>query len=154
MNNIISDISNSSVLTNTFDITKITEVLPSDVFVHHICPLINPRWLKYTDTAHYEKYSYTLIDELNGKYQSYLRYIIRNDLDYCLEQQLLHHKAVFLKKKKIRYKNTRISSLLHFIYHISNEYRANKCKTIIKTLFNDALKKYKKNTTYNNKWSN
>ena len=154
MNNIKTDCSNTTILNKSFDITKINEILCDDLFLYKICPYVNPKWLKYTNKENYEKYSYCVKDELNGTYQSYLRYIIRNDFDYCLKHQLGHHRNIFLKKKKIRYKNKRFTNLLHFIFNLSNEYNANKCKDTIKELFSDSLKKYKNNTTYNNKWSN
>ena len=128
-------------------------IICEDVLYYVIFPFINDDLLKLTTKVRYEEYAVTIKDTLKSKYTNYIRFLLRNDYDYCLRIQLESQPAFFLKHKNFRYKKTRFTYCVDFLRYLSIQYKATKCKIFLET-YKKTNKLYKKYTTYHNKWSN
>ena len=86
---------------------------------------------------------------------SYIRFIIRNNYWFILNNLLENYYKLWTKKNKYKYKNIIYSDYLQFITHYCIENNANDCKNII-LLFIEKLgmskNQHKNNTTINIRW--
>lgn len=64
-------------------------------------------------------------------FDSYVRNIIRNDIDFVFLYVLNEHKHKWNKKKKIKYKNLIVNSYFELVNKYCIEYKSNKCRKIL-----------------------
>lgn len=109
----------------------------------HIFSYIPPYELVWVQKQHYLNKHY-FIDtnlKLQKRYESYIRHIIRKDLDFVLTTILTrvnnHHWL-----KKYQYRHTKYSNFYHFMDCFSFDNNAFKCRSALFT--NVFKKKYKK----------
>ena len=90
------------------------------------------------------------------KYNSYLRFNIRHDNDFVLNQLIKENFNLWIKPKNIKYKNTVYPSYINYIQALSIEYSSMRCKKKIEDFDKARLEKKipKKNRIKNIKWTN
>ena len=80
----------------------------------------------------YEKHYIKTINRLRKKkYNSYIRFIIRNDYSYLFDNLLKHKYTDFHKKADFNYKNVTYKYLYEFIKYYIQINKSDKCKQII-----------------------
>lgn len=68
-------------------------------------------------------------------YDSYIRFIIRNDSNFIFENILEMNYHKWSKIKKWKYKNLKFNNYIHYILYLCQLYTSGKCKNIIKYSF-------------------
>ena len=89
--------------------------------------------------------------------QSYLRNILRKDLNFVFSYYLQYYFKKFIKPRKIKYNSYIFSTYMNLIRHITITYDSQKCYQIVLDFEEkNAIdkKKYKKKKIKLNKWSN
>ena len=66
-----------------------------------------------------------------SKYESYVRFIIRNDYSFLFKKLLHYKESTIHMQSKIAYKNINYKSEYELIKHHINAYESSKCKKII-----------------------
>ena len=132
------------------EIEKMPEVL-----VNHIYSFIPIHILSLTCKKHWET-NYKNIE--TRSYNSYCRYLLRNDMSYIFNHYFRLNYVLIIKKRKVSYKNKFFDSYYEMIKYLSlHEYNAQRClKTMNNYIKNNSIhkKKYKKMKTRLTKWSN
>jgi len=119
---------------------------------------INPVYKIFLNKENYYKFNYlisTLI--IKGRYESYIRDIIRNDYIFIFKNILQDKLYLWIQPYDYKYKNIVYNNYVEFLLFYSNKNNSYKCYTLIKTQLelSGFKKKQRKNNklTYN-KWSN
>ena len=132
------------------EIEKMPEVL-----VNHIYGFIPIHILSLTCKKHWES-NYENIE--TRSYNSYCRYLLRNDMSYIFYHYFRLNYVLIIKKRKVSYKNNFFDSYYEMIKYLSlHEYNSQRClKTMNNYIKNNSInkKKYKKMKTRLTKWSN
>ena len=110
----------------------------------------------FLNKNNYIKYNH-LIDILiiNGRYESYVRNIIRNDYSFVFDQIFKRKYKYWLQIKKYQYTDTIYKNYILFLLYYSNINNSQKCYDIINLQLNlmGFKKDWCKNTRIkNNKW--
>ena len=115
----------------------------------------------FINKEYYLKYNY-LIDNIidygsYGRYESYIRDIIRLDFIFVFTQILERKYTFFLRIRNYKYNNVIYSNFLMFLLYFCNKNNAQKCSNLINLQLSlSGLKKErrKNNRLKYNKWSN
>ena len=82
--------------------------------------------------TNYEEHYVNIINNLRkSKYNSYIRFIIRNDYSYLFDNLLKHKYNQFHIKNKISYKNITYKYLYEFVKYYIQINNASKCHNIL-----------------------
>ena len=107
---------------------------------------IDKRFLYNTETAYY------------SKLDSYINYIIKNDLHYVFERLIRYKYKHWVKIKRYKYKGCMHINYLTFLNHLCITSQSTKCRNVIKKMEKEIpilrKKKYKKIRHINNTWTN
>ena len=130
-------------------------ILLPEVLVLHIFYYVPLTTLKLTCKTHWES-NYKKI--ISKSYNSYCRYLLRNDMSYVFLNYFKANNVIIMKKRKVRYKKNYFDSYFEMIKYLSlHEYNSQRClKNMNNFIKNNSIgkKKYKKMKTRLNKWSN
>jgi len=131
--------------------------LPYEIveYIYNFIPLSILAFLTKTNYLKYHKYvKHTFSKELQD---SYIRFVIRNDLSFVVEQLIKENITLWLNYKKYKFKKIIYIDYFHYLYYFCIDNRSENCKN----LFYDVLKKtgtsqnqYKKNIVTNVRWTN
>lgn len=110
----------------------------------------------FTCKPYYQKFHKLIITPF--KFDTYLRNIIKFDLNFVLSQVLKDEEERILKNRKIyyRFKNYRFNSYINYLHTLIQEYNSKKCQNIFlewisnKNICKNSFKKKKRD----NKWTN
>ena len=138
------------------NIINILYNIPYDILVNHIYQYISNDVLVWLNKDYYIKYHNNIIIKLGkNNFDSYIRFIIKNDLCFPFKQ-IISNPEIFLYKnfflRKYNYKSMYFDTYYDFFNYYSIENNSNNCKNIINSLYNK--KKYKQVKIRNNKWKN
>lgn len=130
-------------------------ILLPEVLVIHIFYYVPLTTLKLTCKTQWESNYKNIISK---SYNSYCRYLLRNDMSYVFLNYFKTNHMIIMKKRKVRYKKLFFDSYFEMIKYLSlHEYNSQRClKTMNNFIKNNSIdkKKYKKMKTRLNKWSN
>lgn len=136
------------------------QIFPQEILekIWFYIPNSNKVWIsKY----YYEKYHYTLIyPKLKLNYNSYMRFIIRNEYLYLMKINIQEHYYVWCSKiVNIKYKKSTYPKYVDYIKTLSLENSCNKIYNLLKNCentnkTNKSLKSNRKIKYKYNKWTN
>jgi hypothetical protein len=129
------------------------QYLPNDILVI-IWQKLNPYNKIFVNKENYITYN-SLIDKHIGRYESYIRDIIRNDYSYAFNFILKRQFNSFIQIKNYRYYNTNYSNYIFFIISYCQINNSHKCLNLVNLQLDlTELKKKgcKKNRIKNNRW--
>ena len=130
------------------------QLLPVDIinYIKEYVPFITIIFLEKNTYILYHDY---IVYKILGKIEKYIRFIIRNDFEFVLNQMMHTYYKKWINQQKYLYKDTIYYNYLSFILFFITENNSNKCKRLL----NDHLKKhgisknlYKNNTFINKRW--
>ena len=135
----------------------IIQYLPDEIINIIFCKL-NPSQLIFLNKEYYNKLSH-LVDTLisKGRYDSYIRDIIRNDYDFIFKNVLSRKFNNWIIIKNYRYNKIIYPDFLHYLLSYSENNNSHKCKFLINLQLQlSGLKKdwRKNNRIKYNRWSN
>lgn len=105
--------------------------LPDDI-LYDIYLLIHNESKYLLNKTNYEKHYVNIINSLRkAKYNSYIRFIIRNDYSYLFDNLLKHKYNEFHIKNKISYKNITYKYLYEFVKYYIQTNNSCRCNNIL-----------------------
>ena len=115
----------------------------------------------WVNKYYYEKYHYSLVyPKLKLNYNSYMRFIIRNEYLYLMKINIQEHYDVWSNKiVNIKYKKHTFPKYVDYIKSLSLENNSNKIYSLLKSYenrnkINKSLKSNRKIKYKYNKWTN
>tara|TARA_B100001093_G_scaffold507866_1_gene569082 strand:+ start:3026 stop:3445 length:420 start_codon:yes stop_codon:yes gene_type:complete len=135
----------------------IIEYLPDDI-INIIFNKINVFQLIFLNKEYYHKFNYLVDSKINiGRYDSYVRDIVRNDYSFIFENILIRKINFWLLRKNYLYNNVIYNDFLDFLLFYCKNNNSNKCSHLIYLQLDlSGLKKKrpKNNRIKYNRWSN
>lgn len=125
INNIPSDIKNVLWL---YIPKSVKSLLCKNFFLNYYYTIQNNLENKYRIQFR----EYNSLNNKNKSYDSYIRFIIRNDFNFIFENMLNIHYVRWNKSKTWNYKNIRFRNYLEYILYLCEINTSGKCKNIIK----------------------
>ena len=129
--------------------------LPEEILINSIKPHLDPKslvWLNKDNYITHHKYIYSMIGNQRtltspgGKFDSFVRYIIREEATFVLNQILVEKIKIWYNSPIYRYANHKYKNYLFFIYQYSIDNNFTKSKTCINDIAKSILgKKWHKN---------
>lgn len=135
---------------NTIEMTLINKVLCLDL-KRYIYEFIPHKFLVWSSKEHYQSQHHHIehfIQERN-LFDSYVRMVIRKDMNFVLEMLLHSSTRIINWKKQFIYKKIKYASYFHFIDCLSFENHAIKCRNL---LFDNVYRKKHKKVYTNLSW--
>ena len=135
------------------------DILPPEI-VLHIWSFIPNSTRVWLTKEYYEKYHKICITpQLIPRFNTYIRYIIRNQYEYLIKIQLRENYDIWINKYNWTYQYNTYTTYIHYLLYLSQTYRANKSYNIIKNYGNNnknnyRLKLNKSIRSKYNKWTN
>ena len=104
----------------------------------------------------YVTYQNSIKSIVGKRQESYIRYILRNDLDFIFSIRIQEYGEYWSKINKERYKDYIFDNKLLLYKYYTIENNANKCRELIDTYLNDNMniKRHKKCKIVKTIWSN
>lgn len=144
---------------------SLLDTLPEEVRIEHILPHLPPQVLIWLNRANYIKYHRivrplipnTRSDRFPlGKWETYIRHMIREDCSFVIAQLLSDHARIWLRHSGYHYKTRSFPSYLHFLFQYSLDVTASRCRRCINDKAIDLIGKkwYKRTHERSNRWSN
>lgn len=141
------------------------DCIPEEVREKHILPHLPPQVLVWLNRTNYIKHHHVLRSFIStmpserfilGKWETYIRYMIREDCSFVIAQLLSYHSRVWLKHSGYYYKTKSFPSYLHFLFQYSLDVSASRCRRCINNKAIDLIGKkwYKRTRERSNRWSN
>ena len=140
------------------------QIFPSEIIeiIWNYIPISIKVWVSKT---YYEKYHYSIIyPSLKLNYNSYMRWVIRNQYIYLMKINVVEHYSLWSSKLvNIKYKNKTYPMYISYIKTLALENNSNKIYSLIKNYekeneknnkTNKSLKSNKKIKYKKNQWSN
>ena len=110
---------------------SIFSLLSKDHYLFHF-----PEKQLYLENNYNIRYPhYNGSDNSHKSYDSYIRFIIRNDSNFIFENILKMNYDKWCKIKKWSYKNLKFKNYIQYILYLCQKYTSGKCKNIIKYSF-------------------
>ena len=129
--------------------------LPEEILINSIKPHLDPKslvWLNKDNYITHHKYIYSMIGNQRTltspgrKFDSFVRYIIREEATFVLNQILVEKIKIWYNSPIYRYANHKYKNYLFFIYQYSIDNNFTKSKTCINDIAKSILgKKWHKN---------
>jgi hypothetical protein len=113
------------------DILKRVAILPDELIniIHKYIPTTTLVWLT---KQHYNSYHrYVIPKLLKIDRDSYMRHLLRNDFDILFNMQLRENAIKWKSSKKYIYKKKVYKNYFEFIWELSTENEATKCRNLI-----------------------
>ena len=134
------------------DICVRVEMLPKEIanIIKEYIPLITMIFIEKKKYILYHDY---ILHKIRKQEESYIRFIIRDDLDFVLLQILKKYHIKWINTKKYLYKDIIYYNYLSFILSFILENNSNKCKQLTNLFLEKQgiSKNIYKNTTFINK---
>ena len=108
---------------------------------------------KKTYILYHDALFYKILNQNQG--ENYIRFIIRNDLDFVLSQIFENNYKQWINKTKYLYEDTIYCNYLSFILHFILKNNSDKCKQLTNKFCKKlgiSKKLYKNNTFINKRW--
>ena len=146
-------------------ILNLLDKLPDEIIEINIKPHLKPQTLVWLNKSLYIKYHKCIEQMIDnqpserfpiGKYESYVRNIIHTDSSFVMDRLLSERFIWWNRVKNYYYKHKKYWTYIHFIFNLSIDKKASKCRKVI----NEYSKKHLGNNWYKNtksiryKWSN
>ena len=99
--------------------------LPNEILINNIFPYLHPKSLVWLNKDYYQKYHiyvYSMIGNQRsltfpgGKFDSFVRYIIREDATYVLERLLIEKIKIWYHSPIYKYANHKYKNYLFYLY--------------------------------------
>lgn len=129
--------------------------LPEEILINNIKPHLDPKSLVWLNKDNYitrHKCIYSMIGNQRtltfpgGKFDSFVRYIIREEATFVLNQILVEKIKIWYSSSIYKYANHKYKNYLFFIYQYSIDNNFTKSKTCINNIAKSILgKKWHKN---------
>jgi len=113
------------------DILKRISILPDELIniIHQYLPTSTLIWLT---KRHYSMYHRHVVSKsLKIDRDSYMRHLLRNDLDFLFNMQLRENADKWKASKKYIYKKKVYKNYFEFIWELSTENEATKCRNLM-----------------------
>lgn len=138
---------------STLDIIALINKLICLDIKRYIYKFIPPKFLVWSTKEHYQSQHHHIEHFLQERklFDSYVRMVIRKDLDFVLEMLLHPSTRVINWKKPFTYKKIKYANYFHFIDCLSFENHATKCRTL---LFDNVYRKKHKKVYSSISWIN
>ena len=141
------------------------DCVPEEVRVKHILPHLSPQVLVWLNRDNYIKYHSVLRPLIPntrserfplGKWETYVRHMIREDCSFVVAQLLSDHARVWLRHSGYHYKTRSFPSYLHFLFQYSLDVTSARCRKCINDKAIDLIGKkwYKRTRERSRRWSN
>jgi hypothetical protein len=134
--------------------------LPEEVVKYCIQPFLPLSVVAFLSKKNYKNYHPTIIKPMlyEKGYDTYMRYIIRNDFYFLFEISLYENFEKWLKLTKFIYKSSLYCNYIFFLLEFCIECDSQKCREILQNVFvqkgfNKDRNKYK-NKSVNIVWKN
>ena len=136
---------------------ELIKYFPDDI-IAKIWSFININNKVFINKEHYIKHN-KLIDNFisNGRYESYIRDIIRHDAAFVFQNLLHRNFYIFLNIDNYRYDDIIYGNYILFLLYFSNKNNSQKCSNLINlqlSLSGLKKKRCKNNRIKYNRWSN
>ena len=114
--------------------------LPEEIVREHIFPKLSPETLVWLNKENYIKH-HNIIHKLipkgrhaqfiQGSYEAYVRYMVRNDYSFVFKQILNERKDAWIKTPHFIYKAKIYNTYLHFLAGFAFSNASYKCEQLI-----------------------
>jgi len=128
--------------------------LPEEIVTYCIQPFLPLSTLTFLSKTNYAKYHQTIIKPIlyEKGLDTYMRYIIRNDLNFLFETSLYENFEKWLKLTKFMYKSSIYCNYIFFLLEFCIENDSQKCRNVLSNVFvqkgfNKDKNKYRNKTT-------
>jgi hypothetical protein len=128
--------------------------LPEEIVTYCIQPFLPLSTLAFLSKTNYAKYHQTIIKPIlyEKGLDTYMRYIIRNDLNFLFETSLYENFDKWLKLTKFMYKSSIYCNYVFFLLEFCIENDSQKCRSVLSNVFvqkgfNKDRNKYRNKTT-------
>jgi hypothetical protein len=132
--------------------------LPREIIEEHIWPYISPYVKLWLNKSYYIKYHHHTKKYISEDiYDSYVRFIIRNDYSFIIERLLYDNFDEWIKILRYPYKDTLFNNYIFFLSHFAVENESTKSNNLINYYLRIAgyeKKWHKKNSVKYIRWSN
>ena len=132
--------------------------LPREIIEEHIWPYISPYIKVWLKKSYYIRYHHRIKKYIpESLYESYIRFIIRNDYSFIMERLLYDYFDDWIKILRFPYKNTLFHNYIFFLSYYAVENTSTKTYNLINNYLKIAgyeKKWHKKNSTKYIRWSN
>tara|TARA_Y100000768_G_scaffold387968_1_gene381229 strand:+ start:29 stop:433 length:405 start_codon:yes stop_codon:yes gene_type:complete len=130
-------------------------ILPDDLLLH-IKSYIPQSIIIRLSKEKYLKYQNIVKSIVIKRQESYIRYILRHDLDFIFSFRIKEYAEQWCKTNKTKYKNMIFNNKLLFYKNYAIDNKAQKCNELIDNYINDNnhIKRHKKYKLIKDIWSN
>lgn len=140
---------------------KLCEIFPQEI-LEIIWGFLPEKSKAFVTKTYYEKYhKFYIYPMLKPRYDSYMRFVIRNQYLFLMEQNLTDHYERWIKLYNWRYKQETYTTYIHYLLTISIEYNSQSIINLLRETIKKNSKKNKKQLNQNktirrkhNTWSN
>ena len=141
------------------------DTIPEDVRLVYILPCLSPQTLVWLNKANYILYHNFVRSQISsnrterfplGRYETYVRHMIRIDASFVLNQLLIERELSWKRRMNYYYNGKKFDTYFHFISHYSIDQNSSRCRKAIQIAACKALGKkwYKRTRTKSSRWSN
>ena len=136
--------------TNEESILKGLDRIPEEILLNNIYPNLSPKCLMWLSKEFYLRYHenvYSMIGNKrtitfpSGKFDAYIRYIIREEATFLLEKRLSERIKKWYYSSSYRYANNKYKNYLFFMYQYSIDNNYSKSRKCINDMAKSVLGK-------------
>jgi len=128
--------------------------LPQDM-IGEIFSFISSKNLAKCNKFYFNNYYFKQKEKVEERKQSYFRFLLRNDMNYIFQKYIDIKFRLFIKKKKIIYKDKVFLRKIELLRYLTCfVFESPKCKKIIENHMKKHKLVFKKIKVISNKWSN